>query len=73
MDPDPSSGRPPSRSLAGKVAIVTGAGALGNGIGNGRASALLLAADGCTVIVSSISWFTSNLFWRNLSGVLHFV
>jgi hypothetical protein len=52
MDPDPSSGSPPSRSLAGKVAIVTGAGALGNGIGNGRASALLLAADGCTVIVS---------------------
>lgn len=57
MDPDSSSGSPPSRSLAGKVAIVTGAGALGNGIGNGRASALLLAADGCTVIVSFLLAF----------------
>jgi NAD(P)-dependent dehydrogenase (short-subunit alcohol dehydrogenase family) len=44
------SGIRPQRSLAGKVAIVTGAGALGDGIGNGRASAILLAEDGCTVI-----------------------
>jgi NAD(P)-dependent dehydrogenase (short-subunit alcohol dehydrogenase family) len=29
--------------LAGKVAIVTGAGAEGDGIGNGRAAAILLA------------------------------
>lgn len=40
----------PSRSLAGKVAIVTGAGAVGDGIGNGRASAILLADDGCSVV-----------------------
>ena len=51
--PDPSSGSRPARSLASKVAIVTGAGSLGTGIGNGRASALLLAADGCTVICAS--------------------
>jgi NAD(P)-dependent dehydrogenase (short-subunit alcohol dehydrogenase family) len=44
------SGIRPQRSLAGKVAIVTGAGAQGEGIGNGRASAILLAEDGCTVI-----------------------
>ncbi|KAG9789446.1 hypothetical protein ABEF93_000064 [Exophiala dermatitidis] len=39
----------PPRSLAGKVAIVTGAGAAGDGIGNGRATAILLAEDGCFV------------------------
>lgn len=41
---------PPSRSLAGKVAIVTGAGCAGDGIGNGRAISILLASDGCDVI-----------------------
>ncbi|KIX03669.1 uncharacterized protein Z518_07222 [Rhinocladiella mackenziei CBS 650.93] len=40
----------PSRSLANKVAIITGAGAQGDGIGNGRASAILLADDGCSVV-----------------------
>src|SRR3954451_17578884 len=32
--------------LSGKVAIVTGAGAAGDGIGNGRAAAILLARAG---------------------------
>lgn len=41
---------PPSRSLAGKCAIVTGAGCAGDGIGNGRAIAILLASDGCNVL-----------------------
>ena len=36
--------------LAGKVAIVTGAGAAGDGIGNGRAAALLLAQAGARVL-----------------------
>ena len=40
----------PSRSLEDKVAIITGAGALGSGIGNGRASAILLCTDGCNVV-----------------------
>jgi NAD(P)-dependent dehydrogenase (short-subunit alcohol dehydrogenase family) len=40
----------PSRSLKGRVAIVTGAGAAGDGIGNGRAAAILLAEDGATVV-----------------------
>ena len=40
----------PSRSLKGCVAVVTGAGALGDGIGNGRATAILLAEDGCNVV-----------------------
>lgn len=40
----------PTRSLAGRVAIVTGAGALGDGIGNGRASAVLLSEAGCDII-----------------------
>jgi len=37
--------------LAGKVAIVTGAGAAGEGIGNGRAAAILLARAGTKVLV----------------------
>ncbi|KAK5215786.1 hypothetical protein LTR47_011055 [Exophiala xenobiotica] len=41
---------PPSRSLGGKVAIVTGAGCAGDGIGNGRAICMLLASDGCSVV-----------------------
>jgi len=37
--------------LAGKVAIVTGGGAAGDGIGNGRAAAILLALAGVKVLV----------------------
>lgn len=37
--------------LAGKVAIVTGGGARGEGIGNGRAAAVLLARGGARVLV----------------------
>jgi hypothetical protein len=40
----------PTRSLSGRVAVVTGAGAAGDGIGNGRASAILLAEAGCNVV-----------------------
>ncbi|PTB40791.1 uncharacterized protein TrAFT101_005952 [Trichoderma asperellum] len=40
----------PSRRLDGKVAIVTGAGSLGDGLGNGRAISILLAEDGATVL-----------------------
>ena len=42
--------RPVSASFAGKVAIVTGAGSAGDGIGNGRAIAILLAEHGASVI-----------------------
>src|SRR2546423_6835189 len=44
----------PSRSLKNRVAIVTGAGAAGDGIGNGRAAAILLAEDGATVVCVDI-------------------
>ncbi len=37
--------------LRGKVAIVTGGGALGDGIGNGRAACILLARAGAQVLV----------------------
>ena len=37
--------------LAGKVAIVAGGGAAGDGIGNGRAAAMLLARSGTKVLV----------------------
>ena len=44
--------RPGDGGLAGKVAIVTGGGAAGDGIGNGRAAAILLARWGATVLVA---------------------
>ncbi|QIX01491.1 hypothetical protein AMS68_007008 [Peltaster fructicola] len=40
----------PDRRLDGRVAIVTGAGSAGDGIGNGRAAAILLAEIGCSVM-----------------------
>jgi NAD(P)-dependent dehydrogenase (short-subunit alcohol dehydrogenase family) len=40
------------RELKGKVAIVTGGGAEGEGIGNGRAAAILLARAGADVLVA---------------------
>lgn len=48
----------PSRSLAGKVAIVTGAGCEGDGLGNGRAISILLAEDGASVVCTDVhpSW-----------------
>jgi NAD(P)-dependent dehydrogenase (short-subunit alcohol dehydrogenase family) len=42
---------PDSWGLEGKVAIVTGGGAAGDGIGNGRAAAILLARVGARVVV----------------------
>jgi NAD(P)-dependent dehydrogenase (short-subunit alcohol dehydrogenase family) len=42
---------PDGWGLAGKVAIVTGGGAAGDGIGNGRAAAILLAKAGAKVVV----------------------
>jgi NAD(P)-dependent dehydrogenase (short-subunit alcohol dehydrogenase family) len=38
--------------LAGKVALITGGGAAGDGIGNGRAAAILLARAGARVLVA---------------------
>ena len=40
----------PSKSLSSKVAIVTGAGAVGYSIGNGRAAAIMLAEAGAHVV-----------------------
>src|SRR5258707_7174240 len=40
--------------LTGKVAIVSGGGAKGDGIGNGRAAAILLARAGTKVVVADL-------------------
>src|SRR5258708_5121990 len=40
--------------LAGKVAIVSGGGAAGDGIGNGRAAAILLARAGAKGVVADL-------------------
>lgn len=44
-----------SGDLGGRVAIVTGAGAQGGGIGNGRAAAVLLARAGAKVVLVDLS------------------
>ena len=41
----------PHSGLKDKVAIVTGAGSRGDGIGNGRAAAVLLAREGAKVVL----------------------
>ena len=38
--------------LAGKVALISGGGAAGDGIGNGRAAAILLARAGVKILVA---------------------
>jgi NAD(P)-dependent dehydrogenase (short-subunit alcohol dehydrogenase family) len=43
---------PDGWGLEGKVALVTGGGAAGDGIGNGRAAAILLARAGARVVVA---------------------
>ncbi|KAF9032925.1 hypothetical protein BJ165DRAFT_1417550 [Panaeolus papilionaceus] len=45
----------PSRSLSGRVTIVTGAGSSADGIGNGRAAAILLAEAGAIVLCTDIN------------------
>jgi NAD(P)-dependent dehydrogenase (short-subunit alcohol dehydrogenase family) len=40
--------------LTGKVAILSGGGAVGEGIGNGRAAAILLARAGTKVLVADL-------------------
>src|SRR4029078_2622673 len=40
--------------LADKVAIISGGGAAGDGIGNGRAAAILLARAGARVVVADL-------------------
>jgi NAD(P)-dependent dehydrogenase (short-subunit alcohol dehydrogenase family) len=52
------SSEPPSRGLKGRVAIVTGAGCVGDGIGNGRAISIMLADEGCNVLCLDL-----NLEW----------
>ena len=40
--------------LDGRVAIVTGAGSVGAGWGNGRATAVLFAREGASVVIADI-------------------
>ncbi|KAJ4109678.1 hypothetical protein NW768_012114 [Fusarium equiseti] len=58
---------PPSRSLKSKVAIVTGAGCFGDGIGNGRAISIMLADEGCSVICldMNLEWATKTAEMAN--------
>ncbi|KAF8149357.1 hypothetical protein B0H34DRAFT_679164 [Crassisporium funariophilum] len=52
----------PSRSLEGRVAIVTGAGSRATGIGNGRAASILLAEAGAQVVCIDM-----NLEWAEIT------
>ncbi|KAF4447334.1 hypothetical protein F53441_9131 [Fusarium austroafricanum] len=62
--------QPPSRSLKDKVAIVTGAGCFGDGIGNGRAISIMLANEGCNVICldMNLDWATKTAEMANQSS-----
>ena len=51
MIPEPPARPEDDPGLAGRVAIVTGGGAAGDGIGNGRATCILLARSGTRVLV----------------------
>src|SRR5437899_5520015 len=54
MSEDAMKGPEDDLGLAGKVAIVSGGGAKGDGIGNGRAAAILLARAGTKVVVADL-------------------
>jgi NAD(P)-dependent dehydrogenase (short-subunit alcohol dehydrogenase family) len=56
---------PPPRGLKGKVAIVTGAGCAGDGIGNGRAISIMLADEGCNVLCLDL-----NIEWAQRTAEL---
>ncbi len=47
----PGGAEPGQPRLAGKVAIVSGAGSRGPGVGNGKAMALLFAREGARVLL----------------------
>jgi NAD(P)-dependent dehydrogenase (short-subunit alcohol dehydrogenase family) len=49
--------------LAGKVAIVTGGGATGDGIANGRAARILLARAGAHVLVADRDLTLAGARW----------
>ena len=44
-----------ARLLDGKVAIVTGAGSVGEGIGNGKATAIVFAREGARVALVDLN------------------
>lgn len=50
--------------LKGKVAIVTGAGAIGPGVGNGRASAIVYAREGARVMAVDLNRESAEETWR---------
>jgi len=46
--------------LKGKVAIVTGAGSVGRGVGNGRATAIVFAREGAKIVAVDINVDSAN-------------
>lgn len=60
---DPENPPRPSRTLEGRVAIVTGAGSRAAGIGNGRAASILLAESGARVVCVDL-----NIDWAEVTA-----
>lgn len=55
MNPDTAYDGNASTRFDGRIAIVTGGGSRGDGVGNGRASAMLLALRGAKVLVADLA------------------
>jgi len=54
--------------LSGKVALVTGAGAIGPGWGNGKATAVLFAREGAAVVACDINSEAADETQSNIAG-----
>src|SRR5258706_398366 len=46
--------------LSGRVAIVTGAGSVGEGWGNGKATSVLFAREGATIVAMDVNLSAAN-------------
>ncbi len=54
--------------LKGKVAIVTGAGSVGPGMGNGKASAIVYAREGARVLAADVNLEAAEETRRIITG-----
>ena len=59
--------------LTGKVAIVTGAGSRGEVVGNGQATAVLFAREGCKVLLVDSEEENFSELDKNIEFLINFI